>query len=1036
MPASIAAIRPPSTVTRMSRPQPPGSNAQSKCRVDWLVMSIRHFGGGGIFAEIARLVRRGKISRPWRRVTRIDMPAFPTTPHPETRTIVVAAFAALLTSCSGGGGGGGGNTPAPTVQLQAEPSNIISGGTATLTWSSTGADGCAASGGWSGAKLVSGSEDVGPLTTSTTYSLQCNGQGGTDSASATVTILAGTDTIAGRLLVPTISRSDGDVNDPFAPFEPNDTDQEAQIMPNPVVIGGYVNEPNTGPDNGGRSFALGDLDDWYRVDLVAGQVIELVMPSATADGDDADLYLFDSNMDSVAVCEGVGQVERLTVPEDGTYFIDVFLFGGAPLYRLSVGQSTAVPPGGSDLCLSDDFVAGELIVTLKSAGDPAAKTAKSDEVLAARYRTSLKGGDPGRAMLLELPADAATVANSMRPWSRAGSAATSGGATAGSKPRWGVASAAQQRKLDTLRYAKLLRKDPDVRFADLNRVMRVSVEPNDIPGYAIQRWHYEQIQLPSAWDLTTGSAIPVAVVDTGVAQHPELASKLIDGRDFIRDPTNPDGDGIDANPADPGCGISGGSIFHGTHVAGTIGARSNDGTGVAGVSWGASIMPIRALDGCAGTGTSFDIIQGIRYAAGLSNDSGTVPPLRAAVINLSFGSSGACDDTAADLFEDVRAQGVVVVAAAGNNGADMPATPASCPNVISVASVGPLRTRAPYSNFGSTVDVAAPGGDMRRDVNGDGLLDGIYSTHASGGGSNTTPTLDQLQGTSMAAPHVSGVIALMRSVNATLTPGNIDVLLAQGALTDDIGPFEPEQLGAGLINAHKAVNAADPSLPPLPPTLSVTPSSLAFGTVGSAGVVVSNGGAGTLTVTAVTVSAEAEPWLSMTPTSVDGNGLGRYTLTVNGTGLDERSYSGFVQFLSNGGTQRVDVLMEVASITGEPDAGQQYILLIDAATDVVLDQVEVLAQGSPVPFQFEGLLAGEYIVISGTDLNNDQFICDPAEACGAYPVESAPAPIVVDGTVAGIDFLVAYRTGLPNDASSKAVSSDVRPASGRRRLTK
>ena len=255
------------------------------------------------------------------------------------------------------------------------------------------------------------------------------------------------------------------------------------------------------------------------------------------------------------------------------------------------------------------------------------------------------------------------------------------------KPRWRVASAAQQRKLDTLLYAKLLRRDPDVRSADLNRVMRVSLEPNDIPGYAIQRWHYEQIQLPGAWELTTGSAIPVAVVDTGiVAHHPELASKLIDGRDFIRDPTNPDGDGIDANPADPGCGISGGSIFHGTHVAGTIGARSNDGTGVAGVSWGARIMPIRALDGCAGTGSSFDIIQGIRYAAGLSNDSGTLPSQPAKVINLSFGASGTCDATAVELFEAVRAQGAVVVAAAGNENSSAQQTPASCPNVISVAA--------------------------------------------------------------------------------------------------------------------------------------------------------------------------------------------------------------------------------------------------------------------------------------------------------------------------------------------------------------
>lgn len=968
------------------------------------------------------------------------MPAFPTTLHPEARTIVVAAFAALLASCSGGGGGGGSNTPMPTVQLQAEPSNIISGGTATLTWSSTDADGCAASGGWSGAKLVSGSEDVGPLTTSTTYSLQCNGQGGTATASATVTVLAGTDTIAGQLLVPSISRSDSDVNDPLAPFESNDTGQQAQIMPNPVVIGGYVNEPNAGPDEGGRSFAIGDLDDWYRVDLVAGQVIELVIPSAIAGVDDLDLDLYDSNLELLDSSVGEGQVEQLTVSADGTYFIRVYVFFGAALYRLSVGQSTGVS-GGSTLRLSDEFVPGELIVTLKSAGDSVATTATSNAVLATRYDMSRKGGDPGRAMLFTLPADTAKVMGRMMPSSRGVATSKAPTAAPGSEavaPKQGVRiSAAQQRKLETLHFAKLLRADPDVRFADLNRVMRVSREPNDIPGYAIQRWHYEQIQLPGAWELTTGSAIPVAVVDTGiVVEHPELASKLIDGRDLIRSPSNEDGDGIDSDPSDPGCTFGGGSTFHGTHVAGTIGARSNDGTGVAGVSWGARIMPIRALDGCAGTGSSFDIIQGIRYAAGLSNDSGTLPSQPAKVINMSFGARGTCDATVVELFTAVRAQGAVVVAAAGNENSSAQHTPASCPNVISVAAVGPLRTKAPYSNFGSTVDLAAPGGDMTRDVNGDGQADGIYSTHAVGGGAIITPTFELLQGTSMAAPHVSGVIALMLSANSAATPAQIDGLLAQGSLTDDIGL---SNLGAGLINARKAIGAVDPSAPPLPPTLSVTPSSLAFGDVGTvAEVVASNAGDGTLVVTDVTASVTtAEQWLSVTPTSVDANGLGRYRVTVSRTGVAVGSYSGFVEFTSNGsdgGTERVNVLMEVAVASGEPDAGMQYILLVDAATDDVLVQVEVLADGSSVAYEFESIPSGEYLVISGTDLNNDQFICDPAEACGAYPVENAPETIVVDGAVTGIDFLVAYRTGVPTTTASKAASKDVRPELRRRRI--
>ena len=266
----------------------------------------------------------------------------------------------------------------------------------------------------------------------------------------------------------------------------------------------------------------------------------------------------------------------------------------------------------------------------------------------------------------------------------------------------------------------------------------------------------------------------------------------------------------------------------------------------------------------------------------MSNDSGTLPSQRAAVINLSFGASGACDATTIELFEEVRAQGVVVVAAAGNDAASAPQTPASCPNVISVASVGPLRTRAPYSNFGPSVDVAAPGGDMSRDVNGDGQPDGVYSTHASGGGANITPTFEQLQGTSMAAPHVSGVIALMLSANPAATPAQIDGLLAQGALTDDIGPPGPDELGVGLINARKAIAAVDPSLPPLPPTLSVTPSSLAFGDIGTigGGRCVTNAGGGTLVITGVTASVTTpEQWLSATPTSVDANGLGRYTVT-------------------------------------------------------------------------------------------------------------------------------------------------------------
>jgi serine protease len=255
----------------------------------------------------------------------------------------------------------------------------------------------------------------------------------------------------------------------------------------------------------------------------------------------------------------------------------------------------------------------------------------------------------------------------------------------------------------------------------------------------------------------------------------------------------------------------------------------------------------------------------------------------------------------------------------------------------------------------------------------------------------------------------------MLSLDSTLTPARFENLLLQGALTDDIGAPE---LGAGLINARKAIAAADPSLPPPPPLLSVTPSSLAFGDIGTtADVVAANAGGGTLT--GVTAS-ESETWLSVTSTAVDANGVGRYTIAVDRAGLDDGSYSAVVTFTSTGGTAEVNVLMEVAPVSGESNAGMQYVLLLDPDTSDNLAQVEVLAEASSVPYRFEGVASREYLVLSGTDLNNDGFVCDPAEACGAYPVESAPERVFVDGVVEGIDFTVTYRTGVPTNASAKS----------------
>jgi serine protease len=165
------------------------------------------------------------------------------------------------------------------------------------------------------------------------------------------------------------------------------------------------------------------------------------------------------------------------------------------------------------------------------------------------------------------------------------------------------------------------------------------------------------------------------------------------------------------------------SSFHGTHVAGTIGAATNNGGGVAGVAWGVTLVPLRVLG--LGGGTSYDVLQAVRYAAGLANDSGTSHPVD--VINLSLGGGG-FSSTEQSVYTQARNAGVIVVAAAGNDDSSQLFYPASYAGVVSVSAVDLRLLKAPYSSFGAAVDVAAPGGDTSIDRNGDGYGDGVLST--------------------------------------------------------------------------------------------------------------------------------------------------------------------------------------------------------------------------------------------------------------------------------------------------------------------
>jgi len=437
---------------------------------------------------------------------------------------------------------------------------------------------------------------------------------------------------------------------------------------------------------------------------------------------------------------------------------------------------------------------------------------------------------------------------------------------------------------DTLSAVTALLSRSDVEYAEPNYILEPFLTPND-PRYG-EQWHYAVINLPQAWDGETGSdSVRVAVIDSGIfSAHTDLAGKLLPGYDFVSDSSvSGDGDGRDPNPEDTGLN----SDFHGTHVAGTVGAATNNSTGVAGVSWGARLVPIRALS--SEGGTLADVADALRWAAGLSVAGVPNNAYPADIINMSLGGQVACapSSTMQAAINDVAAAGKIMVVAAGNSNADASTfTPAGCSGVITVGATDRSGNRAFYSNYGTRIDVMAPGGDTRNNPS-DGILSTINNNNYG-----------FKQGTSMAAPHVAGVLALMKSRKPSLTPGEALTILKQTAR-----PLSAAQCyrssgndcGAGLIDAKAALDRL--SAPPAPAlSLTAAPASLSLNPGGNAtiniGVNRSNfSGPVTLTLSGqpsgVTGSFSPNPTEANSALSLSvgsGVGPGSYTLVIGGSG--------------------------------------------------------------------------------------------------------------------------------------------------------
>lgn len=552
--------------------------------------------------------------------------------------------------------------------------------------------------------------------------------------------------------------------------------------------------------------------------------------------------------------------------------------------------------------------------------------------------------------------------------------------------------------------------------------------PNDeLYGY---QWHFDAIHMNAAWDISAGNPnVIIAVVDSGLVQaHPDINARIardpinntLVGADLISD-SGLDADeipGRDTNPEDPGDHAFGAeSSWHGTHTAGIIAAETdNGGEGVAGITWLGQLVPVRVL-GEGLSGYDDDIIDGLLWAIGDPDVQGVPRNVKPAhVVNLSLGgpsqagSQEIWDDIISSILNDTDnryPQMPLLVAAAGNSDEDAAnITPANCAGMITVGAINISGVRADYSNWGTTIDIMAPGGQAGTDLNSDGQDDAILSLAGM--------EYDLREGTSMAAPQVSGVVALMLSTNDTLTQAQVESVLKAAA--DPRGVCS-EGCGAGWLDALSALllSGGEIQLTPLlvadstsqffPPGIQTRQISVvnlgnapfAFHTliegaqadlfdvspgVGAVDVATAPGGRVALTVSLARGGFEA----------------GSANLVIVGEG-DAAGQEAVVNLGFNDDQGRNPRQIQSIQVTAYREGDGGELERVASATAL---------RGDGFTYQIEGLPAGAYQVFAVGDDNQDGLYDAQRESSGAYPDTEEPQWVELgdDERVEDIDFSI------------------------------
>ncbi len=891
-------------------------------------------------------------------------------------------------TCTGSGGSNAktvsvtATTPVPPeTTISISSTEVLTGAEVTITWSSTNATSCDASDSWSGTQATSGSasfilEEAG----SYKFSLTCSGLGGSDSKFVTATATIPVYSLSGTVKSLAFTALDGDVPNSELPSIGNNLEPsiEVQQLLNPTQVVGYLSYD---PDA-----VLNDRWDLYSIDLVGSQYASLETSQFDEDDpakNDLDIIVLNSNGEEVGRSSGAEYYDIVTLPASGTYYVAVAAHKGASRYVLTIGSvyqnfrvsnySTDVPIEKNKIRIApkDKNISFESLrandrynrLNIQAESFFNFKNSSLQSFGGSLYEVSEMDAELTRAKRLYKE----SIANTFyRP---------------------------TDEQIDDMLFKKYisiaasLHKDFYIEPSFISTTMGVFQPAQNFP----YQWNHQAINLPETLNAigSVANNTVVAVLDSG---HPSKTSKPYASIDFVEggyDFYNNDSDATGPSTSN-----------HGAHVAGII-AASNDSSKSSINGMGVKVLPIKV---CGKRNCSSDAyLEALKYVAGETNTSGTSyqsDEFPVSAVNMSLGGCYNSPYICNTITNFIARTGIPVVVASGNcqctttgyeeKYCPVEITPASCEGVIRVAASDFENKRAYYSNYDSTVDITAPGGNVNVDKNYDGYRDGVISYY-----NDYAPMIQDTNGTSMASPHVAGAVALMKVVNPSLTPVDIDNMLAEGKMTNDIDePGKDVYTGHGLLSVVKAVEAASEfsSGSSITESVDITPTQLSFAfTIQELSVTVKKVGSGDLKITGLYIkNGDGSKYRAPEETGNDFP-FGTYTIIPDRSSYSQGSYQNTLYFaLSDGTYSAVTLTFSVGDERLAPDLGQAIVLLIDHDSGDVVQTSTLDISSGTASYQFNNVDSSKnYRLSIGSDVDDNNIICEWGEFCDRLPARDS-----------------------------------------------